>query len=91
MPKRGYLNQFVIFYNSFYIQTLRKNEGILKLIMMGVSEFMQYIAYYTSHSGVELLFGRMPAWDIDFGLWIGFYMAIGCGVIGLIGGALVER
>ena len=64
---------------------------LLADIMMGVSEFMQWMEYYTSDSGVGLLFGRIPAYDIDFGLWIGFYMAIGCGVLGLIGGALVER
>lgn len=61
-------------------------------IMMGVSEFMQYMEYYTSgKSGAELLFGRIDFWDIDYGLWIGFFMAIGGGVLGLIGGALVER
>lgn len=65
---------------------------LLADIMMGVSEFMQWMEYYTSgKSGAELLFGRIDYWDIDYGLWIGFFMAIGGGVLGFIGGALVER
>ena len=61
-------------------------------IMMGMSEFMQWMEFYTSgKSGAELLFGGIPEYDINYGLWIGFFMAIGSGVLGLIGGALVER
>jgi hypothetical protein len=64
---------------------------LLADIMMGVSEFMQFMENYTYNSGVELFFGRIPVWDMDFGLWIGFFMAIAGGVAGLIGGVLVER
>ena len=56
-------------------------------IMMGMSEFMEFMESFTGDSGVDLLFGGVgPA---DWGIWIGFGMGIGGGVVGLIGGATV--
>ena len=57
-------------------------------VMLGMSEFMEYMEL-SGDSGIELLFGS--AGGANYGIWIGFFMAIGGGVIGLIGGALVEK
>ena len=58
-------------------------------VITGMSEFMEFMEFFTGDSGADLLFGSVG--PVDWGLWIGFGMAIGGGVIGLVGGALVER
>ena len=64
-------------------------------IMTGMSEFMEFMeAFSGGESGVGLLFDSYspaPGVTLSWGIWIGYFMAMGGGVIGLIGGALVER
>ena len=64
-------------------------------IMTGMSEFMEFMELFTGgESGAGLLFDSYspaPGVTFSWGIWIGFFMGIGGGVVGLIGGALVER
>jgi len=64
-------------------------------IMTGMSEFIEFVELFTgADSGIGLIFGTespAPGVTISWGIWIGFFMGIGGGFVGLIGGALVER
>jgi len=63
-------------------------------IMTGMSEFIEFVELFTGESGVGLLFGSTspaPGVTLSWGIWIGYFMGIGGGFVGLIGGALVER
>ena len=63
-------------------------------ILTGMSEFMEFMEVFSlGESGAGLLFDSyspIPGVTLSWGIWIGYFMAIGGGVVGLIGGALVE-
>jgi len=60
-------------------------------IMMEVSEYAELINLYIDYLGGTILFGSESAYGgtLIWGLWIGYFMAIGGGILGLIGGATV--
>ena len=62
-------------------------------IMTGMSEFIEFLELFNGESGVGLLFGSTspaPGVTFSWGLWIGFFLAIGGGIVGLIGGATID-
>jgi len=72
--------------------------GILGGVLMIVGPILLIVALFIEYGdfedialilgGKSLFFGSELG--VDWGLWIGFYLAIGGGVLGLIGGATIE-
>ena len=75
-----------------------KMIGILGGVLMIVGPILLIVALFIEYGdfeaiasllgGKSLFFGSEPG--VDWGLWIGFYLAIGGGVLGLIGGATID-
>ena len=60
-------------------------------ILMEFSEYAEIVNLYIDYLGGTILFGSASSGPttIFWGLWIGYYMAIGGGILGLIGGATI--
>ena len=61
-------------------------------VLIGTGDFIEFVGLFNGESGFALLWGSRtpnPLVTIFWGVWIGFFLAIAGGFLGLIGGATV--